>query len=329
MPINIVIIIIAIVQVQTVCKLTIDPEHSSSNLFIVIILHRKICSIFNKTAPQPNCGLTFDDLVRVVYTLPPLVQEKLASVCPSFKDFMDSKNSGLLVQMQVSDAKTTIQRMLDLLPIDLESAVLGAVVKEFRVKHGSLRDVFSHFETRQRSNTDPRDDRLSPVNMTISQSREDNTQFAFTDLPTPPVAMPSKIPARNYHSESTAANSGSIEQSSAMISTQITNRDTKHITVKTRYVTQLPDTEISGSSSIGAPIAQSTPCGTMSRRVSQKHNINSPAVPKTRKKKSRWNFAARFCSNKRSTAFSDSDSVDTSSVHRTSTKTKRKRKSKH
>lgn len=300
------------------------------------MFYRKICCIFNQKAPQPNCGLTFDDVVRVVFTLPSLVQEKLSTVCPSFKDFVDSKNSGLLIRMQLSDAKTTIQRILDLLPLDLESAVLGAVVKEFQVKHGSLKDIFNQFEMRRRSNTDPRDDRLSPVSMTISQSREDNTQFTFSDLQRSQTVSPPKIPERNYRSDvmadSLSAQTDGVGQSPADTSSHpMTDLDSKNLSIKTRYVTQLPETDRSRSSSIGAPIAHSTPCGTISRQVGQRHAIGTPPPTKSRKKKrSRWNFAARFCSNRRTTTISDSDSADTLSVKHATTKSSRtKPKAKH
>lgn len=72
------------------------------------------------------------------------------------------------------------------------------------------------------------------------------------------------------------------------------------------------------SSSIGTPLAQSTPFGTWSTLISPKHQINPPSTKRKRKRKvSRWNFAARLCSSGRSATMSDSESMESSIYHQT------------
>ena len=337
----------------------------------------------NNSISTHSAGPTFNYLLKLIFSLPLKLQEKLSSICPKFKQLIGSRNKEYLFKMQANDARVTIRAILKLLPVESEYRVIEDIVREFNKRQDLSSSISSSQDvmvtsTKSLPASKTRDSSRSSselgkkVRVSLELSAEENLSH---DSKSREELTKPEIPPRNYTIEDIIGSANELHRCQGQEHLNNLNKSTSSEDVKGAIAldrldklvinnnTGRPKSTISSknggdkpksvvtssepvyaevtvnneekkvssddreskskshSSSIGVPLAQSTPFGTWSTLVSPKHQINPPNNKKSRKKRrrkvSRWNFAARLCSSGRSNTISDSDSMESSIYHQT------------
>ena len=284
----------------------------------------------------------FNDMLKLVFSLPIKLHEKLAHTCPNFNKLLHSTEPRSIV---LTDARTNIERILQLLPPDVERQLLEELIEKFnkqkppreRIKTiESTSDGKLHISNEIDNNQQQSDSNKAVASQTQEQKQDsEDSLFTESECNSKPELPPRRYSLRELYSHDQASDKslasarsaidrleslvlGDLEPSAESCikiaaenqASTANNPVYPEVTVKNQAASQNIESK-SQSSGMGTPLAHSTPFGTMSTVNNNKNQLNPKPPRKRRKrKKSRWNFAARFCSSGRSNTFSDSESME-------------------
>ncbi|XP_067933152.1 uncharacterized protein [Watersipora subatra] len=342
------------------------------------LLCQNVCRMVGESAStQAWQASAFNDLLKLVFSLPAKLQERLAYVCPNFAKLLETTEPKTVV---FTDAKISIERILRVLPPDIECWIVEELARKLNKRKGTLQlsdsIKFCGVEHREKP--------LAPGGTTSAQRTsilfsEESSSISAPDLPAREYSLSeldfTALPIRSSEDPvNTTASaldrldslvSGTCDNSPEQFSSkdcdsrtkakifsakgkdngqhtsngdfntsktisphvengkdEIQSKNTAAVFLQNgRTDTVYPDVVInnqtesrnSRSSSMGAPLAHSTPLDTLSTITNPRQQINLKPLRKRKKRKiSRWNFAARICSSGRSNTMSDSESMDSS-----------------
>lgn len=299
------------------------------------------------SATQNWQASAFNELLKLVFSLPVRLHEQLAHTCPNFDKLLNSTEPSSVV---LTDAKANIERILQLLPPDIETVLLEELITTFTERKAPSLKTIDIADSEASCNIAPSDS--NTIESALTEVQKEQTDSSIDALESKPDLPPRRysIPNLDPYPKILIESSGSKEHDDAgaraidrLNTLMLGNADlvmepTEQASMsKTSPVELLaasngfpkpedepvyaevelkqstkPDRESkSHSSGIGTPLAQSTPFGTLSKLTSPKNQVNPKAARKRKKRKvSRWNFAAKFCSSSRSTTMSDSESME-------------------
>jgi len=169
--------------------------------------------------------------------------------------------------MKIQDAQATIQNILRGVPDDTELLILNSLVRDFTSRHGTPE---------------------SSPSLSVRLGERDRAAVSDTECPErdrSPLRQPGP--------------SSKIQQVASEYDIPMRDRSFTH------PVSHMEESR-SVCSGLGTPLAQSTPCGTMSKMVKNQVNRKVRRKPKTK----RWSLATFLCSSKQPSSMSESESND-------------------
>lgn len=301
-------------------------------------------------------GSALNNLLQLVFSLPSQVHERLAQSCPKFESLLNSGKPDIQSRIQANEAKGNIERVLKLLPTGSDQTQLNMLMKAVDYQQEMTLRKFpvseeetavSAVHSAENSKSEP----TSSLEELLSQQKDVNPPLPTREYSNTDLNISSSSASRTDSKQGsplkahTRASNGSraVERLNALLVADSEYRQPSRLSTcdiiqsyhsNTATVPEPVYAEVkvhnqsgngadrrskSQSSSMGTPLAQSTPFGTLSTVMSPKHQVNPKSKRKRKKKKiSRWNFAARLCSSGRSTTMSESESIESAIYLQTS-----------